>query len=119
MPWLRPTPPSPSARATSKWANRELAVSNAELAELADVVSRDLSEPLHTITECTHLITMTLADEVGPETTESLDLITSSVARMRQLIDDLVTYSASTPTHTRSPPSPSGTWSATSSATCA
>jgi light-regulated signal transduction histidine kinase (bacteriophytochrome) len=72
--------------------NRELERSNEDLAQFASAVSHDLQEPLRTISVYIQLLERKLdASEAKP--TKLLDGLTGAAARMRDMIQDLLTLS--------------------------
>jgi len=71
----------------------ELARSNAELEQFAFVASHDLQEPLRKILAFGDRLKTRLAETLAPESREYLDRMQNAAARMRTLIDDLLTFS--------------------------
>ncbi len=73
--------------------NKELENSNAELMQFASVASHDLKEPLRKI----HMFSTLINDRYSAESPQGLqtylERISSSSARMTNLINDLLTYS--------------------------
>ncbi|HYE55477.1 MAG TPA: ATP-binding protein [Chitinophagaceae bacterium] len=73
--------------------NRELEISNTELAQYASLASHDLQEPVRKIMIFSQLLgEKFLSDK--PEAISYLKKITASSERMRALINDLLNYSA-------------------------
>lgn len=71
----------------------ELANANAELEAFSYTVSHDLRAPLRQVTEFVGLLQEGLAGKVAPDDVEYLPLIKNAVARMGELIDDLLNFS--------------------------
>lgn len=71
----------------------ELAAVNAELEAFSYMVSHDLRAPLRQVTEFVGLLQEGLAGKVAAEDAEYIPLIKNSVARMGELIDDLLNFS--------------------------
>jgi PAS domain S-box-containing protein len=71
---------------------RELARSNQELESFASVASHDLRAPLRRIETFGERLKSTAGPELGPESRDFLDRILATTARMRRLIDDLLTF---------------------------
>jgi PAS domain S-box-containing protein len=71
----------------------ELQRSNRELEEFASVASHDLQEPLRKIQTFGDRLQSKCAADLGEQGREFLERMLSSAARMRSLIDDLLTYS--------------------------
>ena len=73
--------------------SRQLARSNAELQQFAYVASHDLREPLRMITSFLSLLAKKYGDDLDPKAKEYVSYAIDGAERMRQLIDDLLTYS--------------------------
>ncbi|HVV00013.1 MAG TPA: PAS domain S-box protein, partial [Verrucomicrobiae bacterium] len=71
----------------------ELSRSNAELEQFAFVASHDLQEPLRKILAFGDRLKTRLEGALAPESKEYLDRMQNAAARMRTLIDDLLTFS--------------------------
>ncbi|HBY64527.1 MAG TPA: hypothetical protein DEH78_32305 [Solibacterales bacterium] len=67
--------------------------SNAELEQFAYVASHDLQEPLRNATIYAQLLERRCGASLDAEAREYLDNVVRSSQRMRQLVDDLLTYS--------------------------
>src|SRR5207244_13199060 len=81
------------AAAGLRRANAELARSNGELEQFAYVASHDLQEPLRKIQAFGHRLTTKFRGELPETGREYVDRMLASSARMRRLIDDLLSYS--------------------------
>jgi light-regulated signal transduction histidine kinase (bacteriophytochrome) len=73
--------------------NAMLARSNERLQRFAYVASHDLQEPLRKIISFSGLLTERMPDGMGADIAMYVDRIVGSAARMKQLIEDLLTFS--------------------------
>ena len=80
-------------------ANEELAEtsarlqrSNEELQRFATVASHDLREPLRVVSGFAELLARRHGDQLGPDGNRFIEAITSGVARMDEMISDLLAY---------------------------
>lgn len=74
-------------------ATRELARSNRELEQFASIASHDLQEPLRKVQGFGDLLVCQYRDVLGDEGQDYLQRMQNAALRMRNLIDDLLTYS--------------------------
>jgi light-regulated signal transduction histidine kinase (bacteriophytochrome) len=80
------------AEATLRQQAQELARSNAELEQFAYVASHDLKEPLRMIASFSDLLVAEYRGALDGDAHEYLDFIVDNVARMQNLITDLLDY---------------------------
>jgi light-regulated signal transduction histidine kinase (bacteriophytochrome) len=80
-------------------ANAELAAtserlerSNEELQRFATVASHDLREPLRVVSGFAELLSRRYGDQLGPDGNRFVEAITGGVARMDEMISDLLAY---------------------------
>ena len=71
----------------------ELGRSNTELEQFAYVASHDLQEPLRTVFGAVSRLSKLHAGKLGPESEELLDFSLKGAQRMRELVQDLLTFS--------------------------
>jgi PAS domain S-box-containing protein len=76
-----------------KQANEELQAQNAELDEFTYIASHDLQEPLRKMTSFGQLLAEDLGDELSPQAEKDLAFIVDAVARMQNLVRDLLSLS--------------------------
>jgi len=81
-----------SARTALVRKSRELARSNADLEQFASVAAHDLKSPLVAVGGYLRLLQRRFSDQAAPEVTAYLDQATQGVARMEDLIEDLLAY---------------------------
>lgn len=72
---------------------KELERKNEQLEHFAYITSHDLNEPLRTISGFIDLLKDDLGEEVTEDTKTCFDFITGAAARLREMIDGILTYS--------------------------
>lgn len=82
-----------TAEKAAMLAAQELQRSNRELEQFASVASHDLQEPLRKIQAFGDRLQSLCHQQLGEKGTDYLQRMLTSAARMRRLIDDLLTYS--------------------------
>jgi len=72
----------------------ELSLAHAELREFTKLAAHDLQEPLRAVTNHSQLLTRSLAGRLSDAEHQHFEFIVTGVARMRQSVRDLQSYSA-------------------------
>lgn len=81
------------ARNNLKEMINKLKVSNKELEHFAYVASHDLQEPLRMVSLFTQLLERRYKDQLDEDADDYINFITEGVQRMKNLIDDLLSFS--------------------------
>jgi PAS domain S-box-containing protein len=89
---VRDVTPQHEAMAALDRHARELARSNADLEQFAFIASHDLREPLRVITSYAQLLARQYGSRLDPDADEYIGYITSGIARMQDMVDDLLTF---------------------------
>ncbi len=71
----------------------DLTRSNADLEQFAYVASHDLQEPLRNVASCMQMLEKGYKAKLGPDADQLMHYAVDSVARMKALIQDLLSYS--------------------------
>jgi light-regulated signal transduction histidine kinase (bacteriophytochrome) len=89
---VRDVTPQHEAMAALDRHARELARSNADLEQFAFIASHDLREPLRVITSYAQLLARQFGSRLDADADEYIGYITSGIARMQDMVDDLLTF---------------------------
>lgn len=81
------------ARESLYWKARELERSNAELESFSRIATHDLKESLRMVSSFLQLLEDEVGSELGPSAQEYVEFSLEGADRMRQMLDDLLTYS--------------------------
>src|SRR5579871_646190 len=86
-------------------ADRQLRQANEELQQFVDAAAHDLRSPLNSVSAVSPLLADRFHGELGPTGQELIGYITSGIARMKILVDDLLSFARAghTDHHTAQP----------------
>ena len=73
--------------------NQELQRSNADLERFASIISHDLQEPLHTVSNFVKLLARRYKDKLDPKGQTFIEYISDGTNHMQKLLLDLLSYS--------------------------
>ena len=82
------------ARDITKHKRTEVALSNAELPHLTNVISDGMDEPLHMVARCVNMLERRYKGRLDSNTEKIMGYAVDGVNRMKRLVNDLVAYSS-------------------------